>query len=177
MILGVGSLDDVSGWGEYELDESFKDKVIVPGFIEAHAHVMAGGMMTLPYLGFFDRPLADGSIAPGIQSYEALIDAQKSQDAKLEDPDEQIVAVGFDPIYFQDQPRLTRQHLDQVSVTRPIYIQHASGHLATVNSAMLAVNNVSAELRVEGLGRDESGELDGELREPPRAFAKLVTVP
>jgi predicted amidohydrolase YtcJ len=167
VILGVGSLDDVSGWGEYVLDESFKDKVIVPGFIEAHAHVMAGGMMTLPYLGFFDRPLADGSIAPGIQSYEALIDALKSQDAKLEDPDEQIVAVGFDPIYFQDQPRLTRQHLDQVSVTRPIYIQHASGHLATVNSAMLAVNNVSAELRVEGLGRDESGELDGELREPP----------
>ena len=167
MILGVGSLEEVIGWGEYQLDERFKDKVIVPGFIEAHAHVMAGGMMTLPYLGFFERPLADGSIAPAVQSYAALIEALKAEDAKLEDPDEQIVAVGFDPIYFQNQPRLTRHHLDQVSETRPIYIQHASGHLATVNSAMLAVNGVHADLRVEGLGRDEQGELDGELREPP----------
>ena len=167
MILGVGSLDDVSGWGEYELDDSFADKIIVPGFVEAHAHVMAGGMMTLPFLGYFDRQLADGAIAPGIKSYETLIDVLKAEDAKREDPAEEIVAVGFDPIYFQDQPRLTCHHLDQVSTTRPIYIQHASGHLATVNSAMLEKNGVTNALKVEGLGKDANGELDGELREPP----------
>ncbi len=167
MILGVGSLEEVSGWGEYELNESFADKVLVPGFVEAHAHVMAGGMMTLPYLGFFARPRADGSIAPGIQSYDALIDSLKAIDAGLDDPDEEIVAVGFDPIYFQDQPRLTRHHLDEVSSTRPIYLHHASGHLATVNSAMLVANNITSDIKVEGLGRDANGELDGELREPP----------
>lgn len=167
MILGVGTLNEVSGWGDYELNDRFADKVLVPGFVEAHAHVMAGGMMTLPYLGFFDRPLADGSVAKGIQSYEDLIDALKEIDANLEDPEEQIVAVGFDPIYFQDQPRLTRHHLDEVSSTRPIYLHHASGHLATVNSAMLAVNNITDVNRVEGLGRDANGQLDGELREPP----------
>ena len=50
----MGSLDEVSGWGEYQLDDTFVDKVIVPGFVEAHAHVMAGGMTMLPYLGYFD---------------------------------------------------------------------------------------------------------------------------
>ena len=167
MILGVGNYDDVKDWGEHRVDDSFVDKIMIPGFVEAHAHVMAGGMMALPYLGYFDRARADGSIAPGITSYEMLIEALKTEDTRLTDPKAEIVAVGFDPIYFSDQPRLTRHHLDQVSTSRPIYIQHASGHLATVNSKMLEKNGVTRDSRVEGLGRDANGELDGELREPP----------
>ena len=119
MILGVGTLDEVSGWGEYQLDTTFADHIITPGFVEAHAHVMAGGMMLLPYVGYFDRPMADGSIAPGIQNYDALLDALREHERKLTDPNAPLVAVGFDPIYFPDQPRLTRHHLDQVSSTRP----------------------------------------------------------
>lgn len=167
MILGVGSLEEVAGWGVYELDDSFAEQVIVPGFIEAHAHVMAGGMMRLPYMGFFDRQLADGSIAPGVKSYARLIEALRAEDQKIADPNQPLVAVGFDPIYFPDEVRLTRQHLDQVSTTRPIYLHHASGHLATVNTAMLESNGVTRDMKVEGLGRDTHGELDGELREPP----------
>jgi len=166
-ILGVGSLEEVAGWGDYELDTSFAEHVIVPGFIEAHAHVMAGGMMRLPYMGFFDRTLANGDTAPGIKSYAALIDALRARDAEMEDPLAPLVAVGFDPIYFPEEARLTRHHLDQVSRTRPIYLHHASGHLATVNTAMLQSNGVTRDLQVAGLGRDADGELDGELREPP----------
>lgn len=91
MILGVGGYDDVAGWGEHNLDDSFADKIITPGFVEAHAHVMAGGMMTLPFLGYFERARADGTIAPGIKSYEELITALKDEDAKLKDPDRKSV--------------------------------------------------------------------------------------
>lgn len=166
MILGVGSLDEVAGWGEYTLDSTFDDKVIVPGFVEAHAHVMAGGMLQRPYIGYFDRPLPDGTIASGIRSYEQLITQLRQIDASIADPAQALIAEGFDPIYFPDQPRLSRHHLDQVSLVRPIYLHHASGHLATVNSAMLRLNNITAGLRIEGLGRDAAGEPDGELREP-----------
>jgi len=100
VILGVGSLEEVAGWGDYKLDNSFSEHVIVPGFVEAHAHVMAGGMMLLPYVGYFERKLPDGSTAPGIKSYDALIDAMKLAESKLDDPDQPLVAVGFDPIYF-----------------------------------------------------------------------------
>ena len=166
-VLGVGSLEELAGWGEYELDTTFANHVLTPGFVEAHAHVMAGGMMLLPYVGYFDRPTADGGVAPGIQDYDALVDRLREEDARMTDPEAPLVAMGFDPIYFPDQPRLTRHHLDQVSQTRPIYLHHASGHLATVNTAMLQSNNVHRDLQVEGLGRDADGELDGELREPP----------
>ncbi len=166
-ILGAGSLEEVAGWGDYSLDDTFAEHVIVPGFVEAHAHIMAAGMMMLPYVGYFDRPLADGSIAHGVQSYDQLIDTLRDEERRLEDPAAPLVATGFDPIYFNDHPRLTRHHLDKISHTRPIYVQHASGHLATVNTAMLEVSNVTAQMTVEGLGRDAHGELDGELREPP----------
>lgn len=166
-ILGAGSLEELAGWGDYCLDETFAQKIIIPGFVEAHAHVMAGGMMLHPYLGYFQRARGDGSIAPGIKSYAALIAALQDEHQKIADPEEPLVAVGFDPIYFNDQPRLSCHHLDQVSTTRPIFIYHASGHLATVNTAMLVANGVTKALAVDGLGRDAAGELDGELREPP----------
>ena len=167
MILGVGTLEEVAAWGEYELDTTFKDHVIIPGFVEAHAHIMAAGIMQLPYLGYFDRKLADGTPAPGIRSYDELIEKLKAEDAKLDDPNAPLVCGGFDPIYFPDQPRLTRHHLDQVSTDRAIYLHHASGHLATANTAMLERNGVTKDLKIEGLGRDADGELNGELREPP----------
>lgn len=167
LILGVGSLDDVSGWGDYELDTTFADKVVVPGFVEAHAHTMAAGVMQFPYMGYFDRARADGTIARGTRSYDELIEKLREEDAKLQDPLAPLVAACFDPIYFPDEPRLSRHHLDKVSKTRAIFVHHASGHLATANTAMLERHNVTRDLRIEGLGRDADGELDGELREPP----------
>ena len=52
IILGVGPLEELTGWGEYTLDRTFADQVFVPGFVEAHAHVMAGGMLLLPFMGY-----------------------------------------------------------------------------------------------------------------------------
>lgn len=167
MILGVGTRDEVIGWGDHVIDDTFAHRVIVPGFVEGHAHVMAGSMLQRPYVGFFDRPLPDGRIAPGIRSYDALVLRLKEQDAALADPVAPLIAEGFDPIYFPDQPRLNRHHLDEVSVTRPIFIHHANGHLATVNSVMLRLNGITADLRIDGIGRDAAGEPDGELREAP----------
>lgn len=43
-ILGVGTLDELARWGEYRLDERFADKVLMPGFVEGHAHSGAGSV-------------------------------------------------------------------------------------------------------------------------------------
>ena len=165
-ILGVGTLDEVAGWGDYTLDETFKDKVLLPGFVEAHSHSFEGLFAMYPYVGYFDRPIADGSIAPGIKNYDDLIARLKEIDASLE-PDQSLIAVGFDPIYFTGQPRLNTQHLDEVSTTRTIFVWHASGHLATVNSAALNRYGVTAETDVEGVSLGADGQPNGELHEPP----------
>lgn len=54
MILGVGLLEEVVGWGVYEFDIIFKEYVIVLGFVEVYVYIMVGGMMFLFYFGFFD---------------------------------------------------------------------------------------------------------------------------
>ena len=41
-VLGVGTLDDLAGWGRYELDDRFADKVLMPGLVEGHCHAMEG---------------------------------------------------------------------------------------------------------------------------------------
>ncbi len=50
-ILGAGSLEEMAGWGDYALDETFLDQVLVPGMIEVHAHAMEGSTGIFPYVG------------------------------------------------------------------------------------------------------------------------------
>jgi predicted amidohydrolase YtcJ len=53
-ILSVGSLDDLRPWTEKyptRIDRRFADHVLYPGFVEAHAHPLLGGILfTLPLL-------------------------------------------------------------------------------------------------------------------------------
>ena len=43
-IIGAGSAEDAESWGPFTLNEDFADKVLVPGFVEGHAHAMEGGI-------------------------------------------------------------------------------------------------------------------------------------
>ena len=55
-ILGAGSLEELEGWGDYELDETFKDKIIMPGLVEGHSHAMEGTLWRYTYLGSSSDP-------------------------------------------------------------------------------------------------------------------------
>ncbi len=41
-ILGAGTLGELDGWGDYQLDDRFADKILMPGLVEGHSHVMEG---------------------------------------------------------------------------------------------------------------------------------------
>ena len=73
-ILGAGALDELAGWGGYELDERFADKVIMPGFVEGHCHSWEGSAWEDTYLGFFDRTAPDGVLHPGLKSIDAVVE-------------------------------------------------------------------------------------------------------
>ncbi len=165
-ILAVGPIEELASWGEYTLNDDFADHVITPGFIEAHSHVMAGGMWTMPYVGFFDRRGADNVLWTGCKSIEAVVDRLTEVESAMDDPSKTLVAWGLDPIYFEGD-RMLAKHLDRVSETRPIFVHHASAHLATVNSALLRKSEITADDPTPGISLDESGEPDGELQEPP----------
>ena len=47
-ILGVGDLADVAGWGAYQLDTQFADKVLIPGLIETDKKLRITAIGTAP---------------------------------------------------------------------------------------------------------------------------------
>lgn len=164
-ILGTGTADELKGWGPHAVDDTFKDMVLIPGLIEAHSHIGEGTHWQFPYIGYFDRCGPDGKLWKGIKRLDEVMAALKALDAGIAHPDEPLRVWGFDPIYFEGE-RLNVSHLDQVSKTRPIFVFHASDHLATVNSALLNKMNITAETDVVGLAKGPDGELNGELQEP-----------
>ena len=163
-VLAVGSLEDCKSWGIEKVDTRFADKVLTAGFVEAHGHVMTGMYAQLPYVGRFDRMMPDGTTVRGLESTDELLDRLREIDGKLP-AGETLLCSGFDPIYY-DTERLARHHLDTVSADRPIFVFHASGHLATVNSAVLAKYGIDKSHTSPAIGRYGDGEPDGELREP-----------
>lgn len=170
-ILCAGTLEECRAWGEASIDDRFANHVLVPGFVEAHGHTMDSVSELMPYVGYYPYPLSDGRSTTPIRSYEDLIERLKVEDSLLPEG-EPLVANGFDPIYFPNLPRLSKRELDQVSNTRPVFVRHASGHLATVNTALLDAEGITKDSPTPGVGRDPDGELNGELQAPAMMLAK-----
>jgi len=164
-VLAVGTVEELAKWGEHTIDETFADKVIMPGFIEAHTHVMAGGVWKFPYVGFFDRYDPQGKLWTGCTSIEAVLDRLAEYESQLDGAGTPLIAWGLDPLYFPGD-RLLATHLDQVSTSRPIYVYHASAHLATVNTAMLELSEITEHTATPGVARTADGLPNGELQEP-----------
>ncbi len=165
-ILAVGTLEECKSWGPHTIDERFADLILTPGFVEAHSHAMAGGMWSMPYVGFFDRQDPTNTTWRGCKTLDAVIERLIEVEARMTDPTAALIAWGLDPIYFAGE-RLVAKHLDRVSETRSILVFHASAHLATVNKALLRHQDITADNPTPGISLDEFGEPDGELQEPP----------
>lgn len=172
-ILAVGGVDCADQWGGGTLDEQFANDVLTPGFVEGHAHLMAGAMWNYPYVGYHDRYDHEGNLWPALEKIEDVIKGLKEAEARMtaagEPPEKPLYAWGFDPI-FLDTERLNRDHLDEVSATRPVCVQHSNFHLMTVNSEALKLAQYTDDTNVYGVAKDDSGRLNGELQEMAAMF-------
>ena len=178
-VLGVGRAEELAEWGEHTLDERFAGLVLMPGFVEAHSHSAAGAMWAMPYVGYFDRTAPDGEVWQGCRSIDDVIARLRSIEEQMSaagaDDSEPLVAWGLDPIYFADE-RMYAHHLDEVSSVRPVYVQHASFHLATVNSVLLERESITSDIQTPGVDLRPDGEPNGELQErPAMALAVAAT--
>ena len=164
-ILGVGSAGELASWGEHRTDDRFCDHVLMPGFIEAHCHVMSGGLWSFTYVGYFDRRDPQGRLWPGCKSIDDVLERLQQARAELDADTKTFLAWGLDPIYFPGE-RLVARHLDTVTGNLPTLVLHASGHLATVNSALMEHCGIDDSSTSPGVARGGDGLPNGELHEP-----------
>jgi predicted amidohydrolase YtcJ len=172
-ILAFGTLKEISDWN-LPIDEQFSDKILMPGFVEAHGHAMCGETWRYTYLGYDQQFDPDGKSWSGITNQQQAIKRLRAAEAELSGTQTPLIAWQYDPIFWQDkQHLLDRWALDQVSTTRPILVMHASGHIINVNSKLLSLANLDEQLSIEGLMRDNQGRITGELRDLATQFAVL----
>ena len=165
-VLGVGTEDDASlwqaEWSETLINNVFANKVILPGFVEGHSHMMEGLFWNYAYVGYYDREGPDGTIWPGLKSIEAVADRLNHLQAARDDKSAPLIAWGFDPIFFKTR-RMNLGDLDAVSTACPIIVLHASLHILNTNSFVVEKAGVSPGDNSEAIRRDAAGQPTGEF--------------
>lgn len=127
IILAVGNKEEILAFADKNTKHvDLKGKTILPGFVDPHGHMVALAQ-TLLFLDFSE-----------CNSKKELLQQIKNK-LKNHPPKEGewIIGFGYDNTRFEDQLHPTKFDLDPVSSEIPIFISHASGHLAVANSAAL----------------------------------------
>lgn len=166
-IIAVGRDADVrkaAGRGAQVID--LKGRVMLPGFIDPHTHMMSGSLIAslMEYVGVakFDKT-------------SAVLGHLRSLATKRM-AGEWIVARNFDPS-LQDGPEaLTFKELDAVSTRHPIFVLNSSGHLAYANRAAFKVAGIDETVENPAgaeFVRDEDGKLTGIMKNNV-AFLKVL---
>lgn len=145
--VAVGSMDDLKPWMDeypYEIDDTFQDKVLMPGLIDPHMHPMLGAIQ---FKTFWLSPeaweLHDGTVEATVtpedfrRKLQAELDRQKAAG-------ETGMFFGWGwSRHFHDN--LTRADLDKMSPERPVAMMQRSMHEIVLNTAALDFLGLTAE--------------------------------
>lgn len=165
-VLTVGSLDDVKlylGKKRYTVDLRFKDKVLMPGFVEAHGHPLIGSItLTLPLLTYLPTVRAYGPDFPGLKTLDEVTTTLKQYVAAEKDPKQTVLAWGFDVIAMGRHP--DKDYLDAISTTQPVVVWDASEHFVYANSVAMKNAGITKDsLKINGVVAGKDGEPNGQF--------------
>lgn len=134
-IAAVGS--DTAIESEIHADDEvidLKGQAVLPGFIDAHSHILEQAQ----YFQYADISQAR-SFADIVQ---LLKDFARHHDIG---PDSVLVGTGYDQNDLEEQRHPDAAVLDEVSTTVPIFIRHVSGHVGVANSALLRLAGITKD--------------------------------
>jgi len=150
-ILAVGSVADLkrqAGSRSVRVDESFKDKIIMPGFLDQHLHPILGALTLATEIIAPEDWALPGRTVLAANSEAEYRNRLKAANAALKDPNEALISWGYHKLWHG---QLDRAALDQISSTRPIIIWQRSCHEFILNTAALKYLNIT-EADVTGKG-------------------------
>jgi len=130
--------------------------VVVPGFVDAHAHFFQTGI---------DKLFIDLTDVATVAELSERIRAGAGSGGKRT----WIFAHSFEEDTLTDVKRLTRQHLDEAFPDRPVWVNRIDYHSAVVNS--VALKRLDIPIGTHGLLQDK-GQPNGILRSEAYFYAK-----
>lgn len=168
-ILALGSESSVMGLKSRNTKIVDLDgRVMMPGFIDPHHHTVLASLIfeLLNDVGYTKFPTRGKLLA------ELRAIAMRTP------PGQWISCSNFDNLLQGGD--LSREELDGVSTSHPIFVWYTNGHDACVNSMALKVANIPEDIGVlpggGHFGRDEKGQLNGLVYEESalKKFALLA---
>lgn len=167
-ILGVGNRESILKLaGDNPVIIDARGKTILPAFIDAHSHPVAGGGAATLF-----KPVGQHKFKSIEQALDHMVQIGRSagEDDWLLFRDVDLATQTF------EEDAVTTKHLDRVSQKTPVMLWHAGGHVATVNSRMLQIMGVSAETPDppgSSYGRFDDGSPNGMLYGGGAIFSAL----
>ncbi len=166
-VLSVGSLEDLKPWlgkNSHTIDKTFADKILFPGFIEAHGHPLIGGTsLTRPLLTYLPMPSPYGPSFPGVKTKAEAMAKLAEYVSAAKEGDQTLLSWGYDIIAMGGE-HLSKKDLDKISTTMPILIWDASEHFVYANSAALKKYKVTrADTKTNGIQAGADGEPNGQF--------------
>ena len=160
----LGTLEDLKPWTDTHtttIDRSFEGKVLVPGFVDPHQHVLPMAIIaSLPNVAYYDTAMPYGPAKKGLKTKEAVIERLREYDRNMKNPNDVLVAWGYDAV--ANGGHLNKAQLDAISTTRPVYVWDASEHNGYLNTAMLQRAKLTEAFKtVAGVGLDAQGDFTG----------------
>ena len=133
-----------------------KGQTVIPGFIDAHIHVLSSGTRHV-MAADCDR-----------RSIDEVLQALRRRSEGL-GRNEWMQGFKYDDTKTEENRFLTRQDLDAVSTDLPVFVSHRAGHVYYMNSKALEVSGFNANTPDPPggrFGRDPStGDLNGVIYE------------
>jgi hypothetical protein len=117
-----------------------KGRAMLPGFVDAHGHVTAGGLQALS-ANLLAPP--DGKVNDLASLQATMRDWMKANEATVRRIN-LAIGFGYDHTTMKEQRHPTRDDLDQISRDVPILLVHQSGHIGALNSKALEVAGLTA---------------------------------
>ncbi len=169
-IVSVGrTLDDLKPWttaptvGAVTIDETFKDKVLVPGFIEAHGHPMIGAIaLSQPCLSNVPMPNPYGPAFPGVKDLDAVKAAIRARLDATPESDGYTLFWGYDVIAMGRH--LDAAWLNAIEPKRPVVVWDASEHFVYANTAAMAKHGgLDEAAKITGVQLGADGKPNGQF--------------
>ena len=146
-IVAVGTMETLQPWLDahpYEIDETFRDKVLMPGLIDPHLHPGLGASLLgqNEIITPEDWWLPSAGLIKGVKDRESYL--ARLQEVADRDPDsvEPLFTWGWNTYWHGP---ITRKELDAISRTRPIVVTQRSAHERVLNTAALEAAHITEE--------------------------------
>ena len=146
---------------------------MLPGFVDAHGHVIGGGLQALS-ANLLAPP--DGEVKDIASLQQTLRDWMAGNDVAVKKIG-LVVGFGYDNAQLAELRHPVREDLDAVTKEVPIVLIHQSGHIISVNSKALEVGGITAETPNPTGGviqRSEDGKEPNGVLEETAAFPLLI---